>query len=116
MKKLSTIILLISLILCICACNGTPKETQWWEQTHEQTETDTAAPDSETTKPSPIAALFGAWKNEHGEPEPIDENSVGGSRYTIKEATQNAYGDITATLIINDSEVVYTVYRYVCQC
>lgn len=108
MKRFFSIISILSLILCLCACSaGEGKDTEWWENTG------SADSSSETDAPSsPISHLYGEWKNEQGDREPIDEHTVGGSAYTVKSVVEDEYGNITATLTVNSSEVVYKVYRY----
>ena len=108
MKRFFSIISILSLMLCLCACSmGDSKETEWWENTG------SADTSSEADAPQPlISHLWGEWKNEQGEREPIDEHTVGGSAYTTKSVTEDEYGNITAILTVNDSDVTYKIYRY----
>ncbi len=111
MKKLAAILIMSILILpVLCSCTAQKDtDTQWWEDTSALTSAgseDTAEP------PSLISHLFGEWKNQHGIVEPIDEKTVAGSPYTVKSIKEDERANITATLTVDGSDVVYTVYRY----
>ncbi len=107
MKKSVLLALFIITFSCmLCSCADTPAETQWWEGV-----STTQAPDTEADI-LPVEHLYGEWKTESGEREPIDKNTVNGSPYTVKSVSEDEYGNITATLTVDGSDVVYTVYRY----
>ncbi len=102
MKKLLSLLAALTLLLTLTSCL-VPMETE--------PPSVTFPPDTSESIP-PINFLYGNWKTLSGASEPIDENTVNGSPYTVKEIKRENNGNITATLVVDKSDVVYTVYRY----
>ena len=116
-KKLLCLTLVACTILALCSCTEkVQKDTESSEDIPEVTETTaitTTSADKETTGEVPLVSyLEGNWVNENGVREPIDDKTVNGSPYTVKSIDKDANGNITATLLVDNSDVVYTVYRY----
>ncbi len=101
--------LLFSAILCIalCSCNFTPSNNP------AKTDTETKTPITETNENDNYRFyLYGGWIAQNGETEPIDEHTVNGTPYTIKDIVKDERGDLTFTLSVGNSNVTYKVYRY----
>ena len=110
MKKVIIAVMLTVALLSVCSCASTSETTAWWEDTY--TNTNTQQVPTDTQAPSPISHLYGEWKNSTGDREIIDADTIGGIRYSVKSVEENPYGDVTVTLSLNGSDVVYTVYKY----
>ena len=106
MKKILLILASMMLLLSLCSCI-VPLDTD----APDGTPSVTFPPDTSEDVP-PITFLYGNWRTEAGVYEPIDETTVNGSPYTVKDIKRESNGDIVATLVVNNSDVVYTVYRY----
>ncbi len=102
MKKF---IALLFLVLCLLAFGSCKKDDT----------TPTTSNTTQSTQNSPedyIVFLYGEWICTNGEREPIDENTVNGTPYILKDISRDERGDITYTLTVNNSDVLYKVYRY----
>ena len=111
MKKAIIAVMLIVAVLSVCSCASQSETTAWWEDTYTNTDTENA-PQTTTAAPTPISRIYGEWKNSTGDREIIDADTIGGIRYSVKSVEENPYGDVTVTVSLNGSDVVYTVYRY----
>lgn len=107
MKHFLIMITIFSLLLCVCSCKNNASDTQWWEDTTTQ-----STGEQDSAQSDPIQHLYGEWKNEQGEREIIDADTVGGSRYTVESVDVNEYGNVTVKVCIGSSHVTYTVFRY----
>ncbi len=106
MKKRFFIAFIALLAVLLCSCKkAPPKDTTLPSETN-------FSDSSSDTQNDVYDILYGEWINELGESEPIDENTVNGTPYTLKSAVKNERGDITYILTVNNSDVKYTVYRY----
>ena len=106
MKKILSLFALLTLLLALSSCL-VPMDTE----PSDGFPSVTFPPDTSEDAP-PITYLYGNWRTDEGVSEPIDERTVNGSPYTVKEIRRESNGDITATLVVDNSDVVYTVYRY----
>ncbi len=107
-KKLLCALCTLCALLSLCSCSlFVPMETEWYEDLPPAT----LPPDTSSDDPL-ISYLEGDWVNDRGVREPIDSKTVNGSPYTVKSIKKESNGNITATLIVDNSDVVYTVYRY----
>ena len=106
MRKLLSLLTGALLLLTLCSCL-VPMETDPTEDRPAAT----LPPDTSEQLP-PITYLYGNWRTAEGAYEPIDESTVNGSPYTVKEIKRESNGNIIATLTVDKSDVVYTVYRY----
>ena len=106
MKKILSLFALLTLLLALSSCL-VPMDTEQSDGFPSAT----FPPDTSEDVP-PITYLYGNWRTDAGVSEPIDERTVNGSPYTVKEIRRESNGDITATLVVDNSDVVYTVYRY----
>ena len=106
MKKILSLFALLTLLLALSSCL-VPMDTE----PSDGFPSVTFPPDTSEDVP-PITYLYGNWRTDAGVYEPIDERTVNGSPYTVKEIRRESNGDITATLVVDNSDVVYTVYRY----
>ena len=107
-KRLLCTAFLLCALINFCSCGLlVPVETEWYE------ELPPATLPPETTAADPLVSyLAGEWVNDRGVKEPIDDKTVNGSPYTVKSISKDERGNITATLLVDNSDVVYTVYRY----
>ena len=106
MKKILSLFALLTLLLALSSCL-VPMDTE----PSDGFPSVTFPPDTSEDVP-PITYLYGNWRTDAGVYEPIDERTVNGSPYTVKEIRRESNGDITATLVVDNSDVIYTVYRY----
>ena len=109
MKKYTALILLALCLVFICSCNNTAPDNI-------TTQKDTAPDVTVEGAGDPFEEyrkhLYGNWINTDGDSEPIDEETVNGTPYTIKDITRDAKGNLIYTLTVGESDVIYTVYRY----
>ena len=110
MKKVIIAVMLTVALFSVCSCASKSETTAWWEDTFTSTNTNEVPAD--TQAPSPVSHLYGEWKNSYGDREIIDAETIGGVRYSVKSVEESPYGDVTVTVSLNGSDVVYTVYRY----
>ncbi len=108
MKKYIALVLLSLCLIFIYSCKNTvPDVTAPADTSPDATGESAGDPFDEYKK-----HLYGDWISSGGEREPIDEKTVNGTPYTIKDITRDSKGNLIYTLTVGESEVVYTVYRY----
>lgn len=109
MKKILCLILLAIIVaVTLASCSDdSPISTD----THTPNNTNVSETKDETFEDFK-SHLYGNWICTNGESEPIDESTINGTPYTVKEIKKDSYGNLTYTVTVNGSDVIYTVYRY----
>jgi len=98
----------ISVMLPLASCSGQVPEDPWPVDSNGAQVSDTKDETFEDFK----SHLYGDWVCTNGEHEPINESTINGTPYTVKDIKKDSYGNLTYTVTVNGSDVIYTVYRY----